>query len=184
MQPLRAPHERMALAPSRLVQPQALGVLHTNATMILLALLLGSYEPACLQALAQSPPLGAACLSVEWTEFGWEPIEGPAMTREGPQDALRAWIGEVDARWQPPIPISRRQGRLLARVPRTGRKEDVMLMEVDIDEYRSLRSFMRQFLDPEISDARILTLRHAWSQMDCFEGWRHEPRIDEEGKKT
>jgi hypothetical protein len=60
---------------------------------LLLALLLGSYEPECLAALARfedSPPPGAACTAGEWhadrgwiasgeavaTPFGFEPAEG------------------------------------------------------------------------------------------------------------
>ncbi len=53
----------------------------------LLALVLESFEPACVQALArfeESPPRGAACLAVEWSEErGWIPTGEPSLTLDG-----------------------------------------------------------------------------------------------------
>lgn len=62
---------------------------------ILLAMLLGSYEPACLEALHRfegSAPPGAACLAVEYDEDrGWTPTGEPAITPEGFRPHAEAW---------------------------------------------------------------------------------------------
>ena len=75
------------------------------------ALIQAGYEPACLEALRrfETPPRGAACLSLEWNEEeGWLPTGAPALTPEGFADPSRAWIGIVD---EGCCPSRRRLGR-------------------------------------------------------------------------
>lgn len=62
------------------------------------ALLAAGYQPDCLQALSRfsTPPAGAACLSLDWTENGWVPTGKPPLRADGTLAAHDlVWSGSV-----------------------------------------------------------------------------------------